>query len=298
MPMAEYINWQLSSSKIPLPYSELLPRKALTRWLLQVFFKLAVPPMRELRSMARVFAPLNLTAFIRLLVRVVEIGYPAHWVASVAEEILENRLTTTTRPPSASPYRINDIEKEWPAKQISTSPFIPEMEMLVSTWLRILPFGIISPSHIPPPEKIFEYKFTLSAPQFRDEFVNVLMLIFYPEGIFERLTKGGHGGAKTGIRDILTSQGTEHPDKKAMREKMMVYSTFGWDKSKNEVTFRMKEGWIESQRKEDRWVAGLWRTDDWTMCSAPTSLRGGNLMKGLVNWIDPTIGMSEDDDEE
>lgn len=97
---------------------------------------------------------------------------------------------------------------------------------------------------------------------------------------------------------MLAGTGPETPEKKRIREKVIMISTFGWNAEDREVTVKMREGWIEEQRREERWVAALCRTDDWTICSAPTSLRGGNLKKRVVMWIDPTIGMSSDEDED
>ncbi|KAH0609098.1 uncharacterized protein H6S33_001326 [Morchella sextelata] len=293
MPMSEYTCWQHSTSKT-LSYKELLPRTVFTRWLLTLFFKFAVPPNSESRSMAKVYSPLNLSAWVRLLGRVVEIGYPPHWVSSLVEDILANRVMTTIRPPEITPIRIPELEKEHPPQKISTSPFIPELEVLLCTWARVSPFTIVSPAHIPPPEKIYEYSFTILAPQFRDEFVNCLMLKFYPERILEELYKTGHGKRKTCVREMLSSTGRRSPNKCAMREAAIAIGTWWWDKKTRRVTFRLKEGWIEGWQEEDKWVAALWRLDDWTMCSAPTSLGGGNLQKSTLPWGERTkIGCGE-----
>lgn len=297
MPMCEYISWQHSGAKFPLGYDQLLPRAQFTRWLLQVFFKIAIPSNREVQSMARIFSPLNLTAFVRLLVRLVEMGYPGHWASSIVEDILYNRVTTTVRPLEESPTRGLALEKDHPAKHVSTAPFRAEMEVLLCTWMRLLPFGIVSPGHIPRPEKIFEYRFSISSPIIREEFTNVLALVFYPELLLEKLMAASRGGRKTCFRNMLTGMGPETSEKKKIRDKVIVISTFGWNAEDCEVIVRMKEGWIEEQRREERWVAALWRTDEWAMCSAPTSLRGGNLKKRVVMWIDPTIGMSSDEDD-
>lgn len=300
MPMCEYISWQHSGAKIPLEYNQLLPRVQFTRWLMQVFFKIAIPPTREVQSIARIFSPLNLSVFVRLLVRLVEIGYPAHWISSIVEDILYDRVTTTVRPLEEAPARNPTLEKQHPAKHVSTAPFRAEMEVLLCTWMRLLPFGIVSPPHIPRPEKIFEYRFSIASPMVRDEFVSVLALVFYPESLLAKFLATTHsgGGRKPSFRSMLAGTGTKTPEGKRLREKVIVVSTFGWDAEDREVTVKMKEGWIEDQRREERWVVGLWRTDEWIMCSAPTSLRGGNLKKRVVMWIDPTIGISSDEDED
>lgn len=297
MPMCEYISWQHTDAKFPLKYDQLLPRVQFTRWLLQLFFKIAIPPNREMQSMARVFSPLNLTAFVRLLVRLVEMGYPAHWVSSIVEDILYNRVMTTTRPLENTPTRGLILKKEYPTKHVSTAPFIAEMEVLLCTWMRLLPFGVVSPAHIPRPEKIFEYRFSILNPIARDEFTNVLALVFYPESLFEKLIATSRGGRKTCFRNMLAGTGPETPEKRRIREKVIMVSTFGWNAEDREVAVRLKEGWIEEQRSEERWSVALWRTDEWMICSTPTSLRGGNLKKRVVMWIDPTIGMSSDEDE-
>lgn len=295
LPMCEFINWQkaLPPGAAELSYNQLLPRAELNRWLIQVFFHIAIPAEREIHSMARIHSPLNLTAFIRLLVRLVEIGYPAHWVGAVVEDILDNKVYTNTRIPESAPVTIHELTREWPRISISTKPFIPEMEMLLATWCRVLPFGVVTETNkIPRPERIFEYKFKLEKPLFRDEFVNVLALVFYPETALEKLLKSASSYASNPdvmIRDVLTGKGIETPEKKRMRDSVWVVSTFWWDHTKREVKLRAREGWIENMKREDRWVANLFRTDDWTPCTYPTSLRGGNLAKRAVRWVDLSL---------
>jgi hypothetical protein len=297
LPMCEFINWQLAlpEGSKKLEYDQLLPRAELSRWLIQVFFHIAIPAEREIRSMARINTPLNLTAFIRLLVRVVEIGYPPHWIGAVLEDILDNKVYTNARIPESAPVTSHELTKDWPRLSISTRPFIPEMQMLLATWARILPFGVVTSVHkVPRPEHIFEYKFKLEKPLFRDEFVNVLALVFYPETALEKLLKSASSystlsHSEVMIRDVLAGKGTDTPEKKRMRENVWVVSTFWWDYTTREVRLRVKEGWIENMRREDRWVASLFRTDDWTPCTFPTSLRGGNLAKRAIRWVDLSL---------
>lgn len=122
--------------------------------------------------------------------------------------------------------------------------------------------------------------------------MSVLALVFYPEALMERFGSGRM------FRDMLAGVGTETTDKRRLREKVLVVSTFEWDAEGREVSVKMKEGWIEEQKWEDGWVVALWRTDEWCACSAAVSLRGGNLRKRAVVWIDPTTGMSESEEEE
>ena len=151
LPVMDYHMWsRLSPDK--LVFEKLLPRADLEKWLFGLFFKLYVPSPRLPGYMwSIIYAANNITIFFRLLRRLHEVGYPAHWLSQLLLRILANDVTTTARPPKSCPLSFQETKFSSPAKHFDLQPFLPEMSTLASIWQPILPFGI--PSPLPSPNE-------------------------------------------------------------------------------------------------------------------------------------------------
>lgn len=60
-------------------------------------------------------------------------GYPAHWFSTLLSNLLSGKITTSARPPPI--YKATTT-------QISTKPFLPDLEFAVAVYQPILPFLI------------------------------------------------------------------------------------------------------------------------------------------------------------
>ncbi|KAI0972462.1 hypothetical protein F4678DRAFT_61104 [Xylaria arbuscula] len=99
MTMSDYRMWE-SVGQRKLVFTERLPREKLFYWLYSFFFKLCLPFPRSVPHFTLVYAPLNMTVFMRLLGLVAELGYPSHWISSIVSAVASGEITTTTRTPT------------------------------------------------------------------------------------------------------------------------------------------------------------------------------------------------------
>lgn len=116
--LMDYVLWERTESQ-PLTFEQLMPKQKLTKWLHAVFLKLCLPYPRPKMDHSLVYAPLNLTTFLRLLSHIAELGYPAHWLSPVVTSLLEGEITTITRAPRRLVLLQKDIDeaqtpRKWP----------------------------------------------------------------------------------------------------------------------------------------------------------------------------------------
>ncbi|KAK2613339.1 hypothetical protein N8I77_000257 [Diaporthe amygdali] len=117
-----YWAWKPSGDTSKLPWKKLMPRPRLERWLYAHFLKICLPAKRDPEHGAAVYAPLNLTAFIRLLLHLFERGYPAHWLGTVIENLTSASIKTTARAPRKEVMDVEDVNTVYPLRQISVAP--------------------------------------------------------------------------------------------------------------------------------------------------------------------------------
>ncbi|CAN9204036.1 unnamed protein product [Alternaria alternata] len=133
---------------IILRTGDLSLRSEVEHWLYAMFLKLVLPAsVSEMSSY--IYAPLNVTIFFRLIVRLHELGYPAHWLSEVISAILSNQVHTEARFPSTSPLTVEESGRKHSCMHIDIAPFIPEFSALTAMWMYELPFGIAVPLSIP-----------------------------------------------------------------------------------------------------------------------------------------------------
>lgn len=156
-PLTVYFRWHRTNDTAADP-SALFPRSSFHRWLFALFFKIVLPVNRSGQIWDElIYCPLNLTIFFRALVHLKEIGYPSRWLSETLVQIIENTVTTSTRPPRTSPLDIEEARKEHQMKKLSTTPFVTEMKTLAATFEPILPFAVISHA-VPALESIYRLK--------------------------------------------------------------------------------------------------------------------------------------------
>ena len=111
-----------------------MPREKLETWLYRLFLKLAIPAHRESQSFVLIYSPLNLTVFYRLLLHLSSVGYPAHWLSGVLDDLINGRINTTARPPRSDPMKIKETRARMPSLSQSVQPFVAELSTLASIW--------------------------------------------------------------------------------------------------------------------------------------------------------------------
>ncbi|KAK5939947.1 hypothetical protein PMZ80_007365 [Knufia obscura] len=248
-------------------YDQLLSKTQLTQWLFALFFKLAMPAKRGhdhvFGNSAMVLAPLSMSMYLRLLIHLHSVGYPAHTLASILSDILENRVRTTSRPPTRSPLRPEEASRSHALTKLSTAPFVAEMSTLTSMFTRVLPFApLVKPGTIPPLRTL--RRCTVAFPKlpviehldlYRPDFVIILL----KDSVMARLFPHD-GDGSIPMRRLLTDQKSLD----ALPHDLHVISTWKWDFEEQKATFWLREDVARSIVADKvLWRCEIWRTDNW-----------------------------------
>jgi len=278
MKLTEAVRWGYVE-----PEPALLPPKAtVTRWLTQVFYKLALPVPRLIHESARrINQPLTLSTFIRLCIYLVENRkYPTHWISSLVDSLLGGEIVTTVRPPATAPLELKEldhmasIENADPAKTYSATAFLPELRALLIRQQAILPFTLLTP--LPSTSTVRRYKFRF---EIIDQTVGptqqILGLIF----ISPFMDKS----ALFDLHYVLTRDTKTSPEARDARGKVYLVSCSGWQMvNQDEVGLFMNfdvdaDVWMERETMDtmraDGWGITVMRTDRWTPVSFEVLVR-------------------------
>ncbi|CRG86658.1 RNA-directed RNA polymerase L [Talaromyces islandicus] len=263
--MTGYMEWRRRRLVAPaFQYEDLLPRADLTRFLYIHFFKLALPYGRSLsdNDMRNYVQPsLNLTCFFRLLIHLHELGYPAHWLADVLSNILDNHVVTTARPPRSHPLRLQELSdhSNSPA-EVCVGPFVSEMSTLTVLFQRILPFTPVS-NALPSVDMIHQYSMQLNWLELPKNNETASMVLFFFD--LEIHSPGNR------IRDELDSSSSASGSNtlKQFRENgCVVITSFVCTGRRNirTVKFWMREDVMDRiHQQHQHWTCAVWRADDW-----------------------------------
>ncbi|EFA85371.1 hypothetical protein PPL_02374 [Heterostelium album PN500] len=112
----------------------LLNRDQLTMWLTRLFISIALPAPNSVRQLCLVNAPNNISVFFCLIKRLIDIGYPRHWLQAIIEQIASGQINSSSD--SLHPKRIipitNTTEK---VKQFSLYALQLEFTNQAALWL-------------------------------------------------------------------------------------------------------------------------------------------------------------------
>ena len=224
--------------------------------------------------------------------------------AVIRERMLTQATLTVTsaRPPQTSPLTIEESQREYPAKRLSTAPFIMEMAILTTMLIPILPFPVIT-NMLPAPERVYEYRINLMpTPMPPGLQIPILILLFWHRALVKdaygsdfascgppNLRQSLHPGqSKTSCDDeVLTLEpptegDTERSESKlnklqVLRDKgVRVVTTFKWQLDGAQATFWMPEDTMDEMQKCRQWYCSMWRTDWWVDVCAPVHIvKGG-----------------------
>lgn len=243
-----------------------MPRERLETWLYRLLLKLAMPTERQSQSFVLIYSPLNLAIFYRLLLHLSNIGYPAHWLSGVLDNLLEGRIDTTARPPRSDPLKIKETKAIMPALTQSVKPFVAELSTLASMWQSALPFGVLS-TNIPRRQDIRKYRLTFTNEISDDvENVSTFVLAFFQIQMLP---------TELAFRDLLLDDEEGSKDSQAFRlrnEGLHIVTTWEWVRSSKTATFWLRRDVMEEMLRMQSWGVMIWRTDTWTNQSEPNRL--------------------------
>ncbi|KAG8417355.1 hypothetical protein J3458_004865 [Metarhizium acridum] len=244
-----------------MPFQKLLSKMEFEKWVYGHLLKICLPHPRPVFSNRPVYAPLNLTALIHLVIGMFEVGYPAHWLVRILSCICTGVITTSARPPEKRVYSPAQVDATPPAKEISVQPWVAEFTTLLSIWRRLLPFGIDSSlsGSLVPLETIHQYSITFPPfPAINDARPHFNLVFWNTEvgNMAERLYS---------IYSLLDGSGGGDNSKSArnIREKGIVcVTTFRFITASRTAEFWMRADEMERMRA-GKWRAFIWRTDEW-----------------------------------
>ncbi|KAJ6461174.1 hypothetical protein C8R47DRAFT_116012 [Mycena vitilis] len=135
----------LAKTPLPRPLAELATRAELTRWLTRVLLYTCVPGSAGMQN-ARVRMPNNLVAFVRLLVHLHAVGYPAHWLSEFLQPVLADELVTEVAPYLGQfPIPLSDLGRSGARRRVRLDAWLPELEGILASAATGLPFAVSVP---------------------------------------------------------------------------------------------------------------------------------------------------------
>jgi hypothetical protein len=242
-----------------------MPRERLETWLYRLLLKVAMPAERQSQSFILIYSPLNLTIFYRLLMHLSNVGYPAHWLSGVLDNLLEGRINTTARPPRSDPMKIKETKAIMPALTQSVKPFVAELSTLASMWQSALPFGVLS-TNVPRREDIRKYRLDFTNVSGDVDNVATFVLAFCQVLIFP---------TQPSFRTLLLDDEEGQKDSQAStvrKEGLHIVTTWEWVRSSKTATFWLRRDVMEEMLRSQSWGVMIWRTDTWTHQSGPNRL--------------------------
>jgi hypothetical protein len=254
----DYIVWGGCPPKRLSRGKDLLSRPALEKWLHGFFLKICLPFPRQTVTMSPVYSPLNLTAFLRLIAQLADIGYPGHWLSGILADLCSGVIKTTAHAPQALVTTPEHIDAASPQRAMSTAPWAAELSTLLSIWSPLLPFGLTAPrGHLVAPADIAEY--SVSFPHLKD---NSQLRLPHFVLVFCNMKSPLPGGDR--LHSILRQEGERGEIKGDL---VRVFTTLSYDHETKTVAFWSRVDAIQKlwQEKEGgQWKAFIWRVDRWT----------------------------------
>ncbi|KAM3459848.1 hypothetical protein NHJ6243_006480 [Beauveria neobassiana] len=264
-----------------MTYQQLLPRAAFEKWMHGHFLKICIPYPRPIFSGSPVYAPLNLTAVIHLMISMFEMGYPAHWLLRVFSQLCSGVITTTARPPTERVTNAPAADAVHAPKEFSVQPWVSEFTTMLSIWCGLIPFGMDSlGGSLIPLTDINQYSIAFPPFAAQHERLPHFILLFWntkvgytlkpPASLYSVLSGSGNYYANT------------HASPKVLLDKAIVCVTaFQYVMESRSAVFSMRADKME-EMKAGEWRAFIWRTDAWQAVT-----EGVEVSRGLVtrqNW--------------
>ncbi|ROV89746.1 hypothetical protein VSDG_08634 [Cytospora chrysosperma] len=272
-----YFIWNAVLEK-PLSLGKRMRRQEFEAWIYGHLLKICLPYPRPLQSDRPVHAPLNLTMIFRLLERMSEVGYPAHWMSSILASICNGEIETKARAPRHIIVHRNDLSDTTSKKAMSVVPWRAEFTTLLSIWRRLLPFGVITPKHaLVPLTEIVEYQ--VSFPIFREERLRLphFTLVFWDTQC---------GQTPRDMRGLLMDEeeGDMFPSaKKTRNQGVHIVSAFRFVTHTRTASFWMRRDAVEDM-KTGNWKLYIWRTDNWQAVTGAVDVSRDLRVKR--SWLD------------
>ncbi|CCG82712.1 protein of unknown function [Taphrina deformans PYCC 5710] len=249
-------------------------RSQLIDWLFSAFMRIAIPARRLSHSDMRIQQPLNLHSFFRLLIYLQSIDFPAHWLSSVIDDIIQNRVMTRSRPPTTSPQTVQNLASvKGPLKAVCMTPFSMEMEVALTIWFPLLTFGITA-VEFADAASIKSYSIRLSP--------NAESMTSYDETLPLLALWFSTNSAKKINLDLARDIVGNHNAVQSVR----LLSTFQWDYDAKTAKFMCNASSMELLQIQN-FTVRLIRTDTYETVSVVVPVKNCVAMSSLAEWQEP-----------
>ncbi|KAH8665117.1 hypothetical protein BGZ60DRAFT_516386 [Tricladium varicosporioides] len=296
LPMTDYTYYAWSQAQLvrswskKSKFSDLVPRAEFTTWFYALFLRVVLPFKQSLESRARIiFSPLNISVLLRLASHMVGLGYPAHWFSEIFHSIISGSITTTARPPCASPLKASDVHRPHATRKLCTSPFRHELATLMRLFEPILPFQVAD-ELTPRKEEIYQYNFHLPGYDNSNPQPSCLALLFMSHNYTSSIpNNAAMDRLKLHPRSLLDPAAYESEASlkssqfEALRGNgLVLWSSFTFDVENKVASAWMGEGFIDmvGGMDGDQWTVGLFRTDIWEPAFKVPELVTESVQKG------------------
>ncbi|CAA7271282.1 unnamed protein product [Cyclocybe aegerita] len=260
----------LAPNPLPRPLASLASREHFLSWLTNLLVYHVVPGKAQPRPNT-VKQPNNLVCFVRLLVELRNVGYPAHWLSEFLQGVLSGTLTTDRLAYKKElPRPVSEMQERTAVHRVRLDPWHAELEMILASARHGLPFAVNLPEGYASsvdnigyfkasvvPNMAFGSSFGLPPQD------NVVALLFYttaselhPRSVDDFL------GSLHAVVDGATipPPGMFH-----------IFTTQEFvDLNMREVRWRMSKSLAAKMRRE-RWSMVLWRMDFYVCTTSPCS---------------------------
>lgn len=250
----------LKKLSLPRPLDQLATKQELHTWLAHLLLcticngKPRMPP-------SRIDLPNNTNAFLHVLVQLLRVGFPAHWIGDFVQSMLSNRVVTTVQPYlGLTPIPMSESNNRKPSRKVNLEPWQAEFEVMLASTLPALPFAVSLPRDYPAFSDIRTF-------QARTERVDLtrhskaytwkVLVSGYTKAIglmFYKRTSG------VSVEDLVNSIPSMIEGKSKHSDVQILLAQESVDLRKGEVSWKMSRQRYERMNSEG-WFMAAYRTD-------------------------------------
>jgi hypothetical protein len=204
------------------------------------------------------------------------LGYPSHWLSEAVNNILDDKVVTSARPPWKLPMKVPDVQHDYPEKKLTTAPFRKEFATLAQLFQPLLPFSLASQT-IPPLSTIHSCTITFPSYTPYSPQQTCLLLVFYNPVLFPSmsprpatLTSPYPQLPPPSLRPLLDPRPASEIDPsfsgprytRFREEGVACWTSFSWDAASRTARAWLPTTFVDALVKEE-WCCALWRVDLW-----------------------------------
>lgn len=277
----DYFIWERAGTPERIPAKRMMKRPQLEHWLHSHLLKICLPYVRPSVSASPQYAPLNLTAFFRLVAHMAKLGYPAHQLSGILSAVSEGSIITRARSPRALVLTPQDAAKEYPPRKIGLGPWKAEFTTLLSIWSRVLPFGVVVPPRaLVPLDEILEYSVTFPPLPHRPDRCPNIAVVFYNKTLIEHLME--YPEFPQIIQDDETGDASE-PGRQFRDKGCHMVTATKYVTATRTATMWLRKDVADEVISGKDWSVCLLRTDTWDLIR-PVEIAAAEAVRPVGAW--------------